>query len=81
MEISPQLMQQLQLVFKAELAEHIETLTTGLLALEKGTETDQQQELLESIFRAAHSLKGSAFGEGMDWISLKSCSTSATSVL
>lgn len=62
MEISPQLMQQLQVVFKAELAEHLETLTQGLLALERGVDADQQQELLENIFRAAHSLKGAAKG-------------------
>jgi len=62
MEISPQLMQQLQVVFKAELAEHLETMTSGLLALEQGVDTTQQQELLENIFRAAHSLKGAAKG-------------------
>jgi two-component system, chemotaxis family, sensor kinase CheA len=47
MEISPQLMQQLQVIFKAELAEHLETITSNLL---------------ENIFRAAHSLKGAAKG-------------------
>jgi chemotaxis protein histidine kinase CheA/ActR/RegA family two-component response regulator len=62
MEISPQLMQQLQVVFKAELAEHLETLTSGLLALEQGIDASQQQELLEEIFRAAHSLKGASKG-------------------
>jgi chemotaxis protein histidine kinase CheA/ActR/RegA family two-component response regulator len=62
MEISPQLMQQLQVVFKAELNEHLETITSGLLALEQGTDTAQQQEILENIFRAAHSLKGAAKG-------------------
>ncbi len=62
MEISPQLMQQLQVVFKAELAEHLETLTNGLLALEQTANAERQQELLENIFRAAHSLKGAAKG-------------------
>lgn len=62
MEISPQLMQQLQVVFKAELAEHLETMTGGLLALEQGGSPAQQQEILENIFRAAHSLKGAAKG-------------------
>ena len=29
---------------------------------------------------ASHSLNGSAFGEGMDWMMRRSCSVSATSV-
>jgi two-component system chemotaxis sensor kinase CheA len=68
MEISPQLMQQLQAVFEAELAEHLETMTGGLLALEHEENTEQQQQILENIFRAAHSLKGAAKGVSQNTI-------------
>src|SRR5512143_417242 len=52
--------------FRAEVAEHIQTITDGLLALEQQTvPPDQRQELLEDLFRAAHSLKGAARAIGL----------------
>jgi chemotaxis protein histidine kinase CheA len=52
--------------FRAELAEHIQTITDGLLALEQQTVAeDQRQPLLEDLFRAAHSLKGAARAIGL----------------
>ncbi|NOQ36997.1 MAG: response regulator [Methylococcaceae bacterium] len=60
MDIDSQLMQQLQLVFKVELEEHLQVMSDGLLALEQGLEADAQQILMEEVFRAAHSLKGAA---------------------
>lgn len=41
--------------FFEEAAEHLNTMETGLLALDKGAE---DPELLHTIFRAAHSIKG-----------------------
>ncbi|MGM0566012.1 MAG: hybrid sensor histidine kinase/response regulator [Bacteroidota bacterium] len=45
--------------FKEEGAEHLQTIVNGLLDVEKEGSTDDQ-ELLETIFRETHSLKGSA---------------------
>lgn len=46
--------------FSAEAQEHLQALTTGLLELESGAGVDRQQEIVEGIFREAHSLKGAA---------------------
>jgi two-component system chemotaxis sensor kinase CheA len=47
--------------FRAELVEHVQTMTDGLLAMEQGRVPDEErQQILETIFRAAHSLKGAA---------------------
>ena len=44
--------------FRLEADEHLKAMVSGLLALEKATSRDEQQPLLETIFREAHSLKG-----------------------
>jgi len=46
--------------FRIEAEEHIQTLTSGLIKLEKGVSADEQSEIVELIYREAHSLKGSA---------------------
>jgi len=46
--------------FKVEAQEHIIALSKGLLALEKAADPDRRTELIETIFREAHSLKGAA---------------------
>lgn len=46
--------------FKVEAEEHIKTISSGLLELEKGPGEAQEKKILESIYRQAHSLKGSA---------------------
>jgi two-component system chemotaxis sensor kinase CheA len=51
---------ELMATFQAELAEHCQTLSQGLLALEKNTEPETGAAILAEIFRAAHSLKGAA---------------------
>lgn len=51
---------QLMATFKVEAQEHLKGLTDGLLALEGGPPAEQRQELVETIFREAHSLKGAA---------------------
>jgi two-component system chemotaxis sensor kinase CheA len=47
-------------VFVAELDEHVRSLNDGLLALEKEPGAEEHAEHLKVLFRAAHSLKGSA---------------------
>lgn len=51
---------QLMEAFKIEAQEHLQNLTDGLLALEKGVPDPERKEIIETIFREAHSLKGAA---------------------
>jgi two-component system, chemotaxis family, sensor kinase CheA len=57
----------LRATFKVEAAEHLQAIGTGLLELEKATAPAVQRAIIETVFRAAHSLKGAArainFGE------------------
>lgn len=46
--------------FRVEADEHIEAMSSGLLDLEKRPPGEQQAEVVEKIFREAHSLKGAA---------------------
>ncbi|MEZ0388400.1 MAG: response regulator [Verrucomicrobium sp.] len=46
--------------FAAEAAEHVQSLTTGLLAAEACVDSEVRREIMETIFREAHSLKGAA---------------------
>ena len=46
--------------FQIEASEHLETMFSGLLALERETAAEQRMEIVEKIFREAHSLKGAA---------------------
>jgi two-component system, chemotaxis family, sensor kinase CheA len=46
--------------FEVEAREHILTISSGLIALEKTTAADQQLDIIETILREAHSLKGAA---------------------
>ena len=40
--------------------EHLQAIAAGLLGLEKPPAPDEQRRLVETVFRAAHSLKGAA---------------------
>jgi len=51
---------QLQATFRIEAAEHLQVIATGLLELEKMPDATVQRNLVETTFRAAHSLKGAA---------------------
>lgn len=52
--------------FRAELSEHLQTMNSGLLAVEQGTVSGEERtETLHTIFRAAHSLKGAARAVGV----------------
>jgi len=50
----------LRATFKVEAEEHLQTMATGLLELEKSSDEDARRRLVEDVFRAAHSLKGAA---------------------
>ncbi len=51
---------ELRATFRVEAAEHLQTITTGLLALEKTPAPAVQRDHIATVFRAAHSLKGAA---------------------
>lgn len=53
-------LQTLRATFKVEAAEHLQAIGTGLLELEKVSDPEAQLPFIETIFRAAHSLKGAA---------------------
>jgi two-component system, chemotaxis family, sensor kinase CheA len=46
--------------FRVEADEHLQTMSSGLLELEKMPEGARRAELVETVFREAHSLKGAA---------------------
>ncbi|HEX4120751.1 MAG TPA: response regulator [Verrucomicrobiae bacterium] len=50
----------LRATFKVEAAEHLQAIAAGLLALEKAPPANEQRAHVETVFRAAHSLKGAA---------------------
>jgi two-component system chemotaxis sensor kinase CheA len=47
-------------IFRVEAGEHLQAMSSGLLALEKMPDDAQQAALVETVFREAHSLKGAA---------------------
>ncbi|HDQ73116.1 MAG TPA: hybrid sensor histidine kinase/response regulator [Chloroflexi bacterium] len=69
MSLAVKVREQLISSFRAELAEHVQTMNEGLLALEQdAVEGEQRKTLLEDVFRAAHSLKGAARAMGVTMI-------------
>jgi two-component system chemotaxis sensor kinase CheA len=64
--LSAKIREQLVSGFRAELAEHVQTMNDGLLALEQNRVAGEQRgSTLEDVFRAAHSLKGAARAIGV----------------
>jgi two-component system, chemotaxis family, sensor kinase CheA len=55
-----ELLQKLLSTFRVEAKEHISAISSGLAGLEQASPPQNQSELIESIFREAHSLKGAA---------------------
>jgi two-component system chemotaxis sensor kinase CheA len=53
-------LKRLQAMFAIEAQEHIQVISSGLIGLEKNPKDKQSPELIETIFRAMHSLKGAA---------------------
>src|SRR5208337_1292393 len=45
--------------FKIEAQEHLSVITSGLIEIEKG-EAGKQAEIIETVYRESHSLKGAA---------------------
>ncbi|RPI34926.1 MAG: hybrid sensor histidine kinase/response regulator [Chloroflexota bacterium] len=69
MSLSKNIREQLLNSFRAELTEHVQTMTDGLLAIEQHQVSgDECKTTLETIFRAAHSLKGAARAMGVTTI-------------
>ena len=55
-----ELLRRLREAFKMESAERLASLSTRLMELEKTDNAQQCQEILEVVYREAHSLKGAA---------------------
>jgi two-component system chemotaxis sensor kinase CheA len=53
-------LKQLRATFKVEAAEHLQAIAAGLLKLEQTPAPEAQSKIVETVFRAAHSLKGAA---------------------
>ena len=60
--LDQELMRMLMDTFTIELDEQLQTITDDLLVLEKGVEDSERRQTLESVFRAAHHIKGAARG-------------------
>ena len=56
----PEFLKRLREAFAIEAAEHVQAITAGLIELEKASDPARRKELVETIFRDAHSLKGAA---------------------
>jgi two-component system, chemotaxis family, sensor kinase CheA len=57
---SDELLKRLMAIFRSEADEHLRAMSSGLLALEKAQAPDRRADIVEAIFRDAHSLKGAA---------------------
>jgi two-component system chemotaxis sensor kinase CheA len=55
----------LMATFKEEAAEHLQTISAHLLALDRGLPPAELPEVVESLFRAVHTLKGAARSVGL----------------
>lgn len=53
-------LRQLRATFKVEAEEHLRVIASGLLELDKAPAREARREIVETVFRAAHSLKGAA---------------------
>lgn len=55
-----ELLKRLMAAFKQEAEEHINSIISGLIELEKNPGEEKKKKILEEIYRAAHSMKGAA---------------------
>ncbi len=55
-----ELLKRLLATFRVEADEHLQAMSSGLLALEKMPQGEERAALIEKVFREAHSLKGAA---------------------
>src|SRR6202035_3315586 len=56
----------LQSAFRTEAEEHLQAISSGVLELEKAPDPGRRKEIVASIFREAHSLKGAARAVNQD---------------
>ncbi|HEY74462.1 MAG: hypothetical protein DRJ03_05850 [Chloroflexi bacterium] len=69
MSLAAKIREQLINSFRAELGDHVQTMTDGLLALEQDSVAGEERGAAqENIFRAAHSLKGAARAVGVTMV-------------
>lgn len=66
MTIDDDITRQLIGTFKIELEEHLQAINKALLSLEKEQNSDERQNILEAVFRDAHSLKGASRAVGIN---------------
>ncbi len=66
MELEPEIIQQLLAAFAVELEEQLQVVTVELLQLEKGLPPERKVSAYDTVFRAAHNIKGAARGIGAD---------------
>ena len=64
--MDPKMYKRLIEIFRVELSEQIQAITDCLLVLEKTPEDPDGEERINTIFRAAHNIKGSARGTGLE---------------
>lgn len=55
-----ELLTKLRAIFKVEAEEHVNAISSGLVELERASSPERQMEIVERVFREAHSLKGAA---------------------
>jgi chemotaxis protein histidine kinase CheA len=65
-DLDPSLVRQLLETFRVQMEERLQAITEGLLALERAVGSEARRPLLESMFRAAHNIKGAARGVGLE---------------
>ena len=60
MEKNGEFLKRLLATFKVEAAEHIAAISSGLIEIEKSSSLERQAEIIETVFRESHSMKGAA---------------------
>src|SRR5271155_3600098 len=55
-----ELLKRLLATFRVEAEEHVAAISSGLVELERASSPERQMEMVETVFREAHSLKGAA---------------------
>jgi two-component system chemotaxis sensor kinase CheA len=63
-ESDEEFLKKLRAAFKVEAEEHVQAIASGLLELEQAIDATRSQEVVASVFRQAHSLKGAARAVG-----------------
>jgi two-component system, chemotaxis family, sensor kinase CheA len=59
-EKNGEFLKRLRETFRIEAGEHVRVMSIGLIELEKTTDSKKQADIIETMFREAHSLKGAA---------------------